>query len=146
MIHAQQLTTKSSIVFIEKAYRKKDPKYADFSILQQQHLLVKLNEEWTRSECREPPPTAVKKARPSPPRMDLIEVRRGSKRCEMIRAQIFATNNSIAFIEKTYRMKDPQYADFSIHQQQQDLQRLSEEWTASECRESPPRPEKKASK
>ncbi len=137
MIHAQTLTTKSSIAFIEKAYRKKDPKYADFSILQQQHLLVKLNEEWTRSECREPSPTAVKKARPSPPRMDSIEVRRGSKRCEMIQAQILATNNSIAFIEKTYRKKDPEYADFSIQQQQQDLRRLSEEWTASECRESP---------
>jgi hypothetical protein len=78
--------------------------------------------------------------------MDLIEVRRGSKRCEMIQAQIRATNNSIAFIEKTYREKDPEYADFSIHQQQQDLQRLSEEWTGSECMESSSRPEKKASK
>ena len=68
MIHAQTRATKNSIAFIEKTYRKKDPKYADFSIRQQQHILQKLSEEWTRSECREPPPTAVKKARPSPPR------------------------------------------------------------------------------
>jgi hypothetical protein len=146
MIHAQRLTTKNSIAFIERVYRKRDPKYADFSILQQQRLLGKLSEEWVRSECREPPPTAVKKARPSPQRRDLIEVRRGSKRCEMIQAQILATNNSIAFIEKTYRRKDPEYADFSILQQQQDLQRLSEEWTGSECGEPPSRPEQKARK
>jgi hypothetical protein len=63
MLHAQRLTTKNSIAFIERAYRKKDPKYADFSILHQQRLLVKLNEEWTRSECREPPPTLEKKAK-----------------------------------------------------------------------------------
>jgi hypothetical protein len=146
IIHAQQLTTKNSIAFIERVYRKKDPKYADFSILQQQRHLEKLSQEWTRSECRELPPTADRKPRLSPPPKASIVVRRGSKRCEMIQAQIRATNNSIAFIEKTYREKDPEYADFSIHQQQQDLQRLSEEWTGSECMESPSRPEKKASK
>jgi hypothetical protein len=146
MIHAQSLTTKNSIAFIERVYRKRDPKYADFSILQQQRLLGKLSEEWVRSECREPPPTPEKEARFSPHRRDLIEVRRGSKRCEMIQAQILATNNSIVFIEKTYREKDPEYADFSIRQQQQDLRRLSDEWVGSECKESPLTPERKARK
>jgi hypothetical protein len=146
MIHAQTLTTKDSIAFIERVYRKRDPKYADFSILQQQRLLGKLSEEWVRSECKEPSPTAKKKARLSPHRGYLIDVRRGSKKCQMIQAQILATNNSIAFIEKTYRRKDPEYADFSIRQQQQDLRRLSEEWAGSECEEPPPAPERKARK
>ena len=146
MIQAQRLTTKNSIAFIERAYRKKDPKYADFSILQQQRLLVKLNEEWTRSECREPPTVADRKPwRVLHPKA-WIEARRGSKRCEMIQAQILATNNSIAFIEKTYRRKDPEYADFSILQQQEDLRRLSEEWAGSGCEEPYPKSEKKASK
>jgi hypothetical protein len=146
MIHAQTLTAKDSIAFIERVYRKRDPEYADFSIRQQQRLLGKLSEEWVRSECRQPPPTPEKKARLSPHRRDLIEVRRGSKRCEMIQAQILATNNSIAFIEKTYREKDPEYADFSVRQQQQDLRRLSDEWVGSECKESPLTPERKARK
>jgi hypothetical protein len=64
----------------------------------------------------------------------------------MIRARTRTTNNSIAFIEKTYRKKDPEYADFSIRQQQQDLRRLSEEWTSAGCGEPPPAPEKKARK
>jgi hypothetical protein len=64
----------------------------------------------------------------------------------MIQAQILATNNSIAFIEKTYREKDPEYADFSVRQQQQDLRRLSDEWVGSECKESPLTPERKARK
>jgi len=62
----------------------------------------------------------------------------GIEKCEKIRTEIRATNDSIAFIEKTYRYKDPDYADFSIRQQQQILGRLSEEWTRAECRESPP--------
>ena len=53
----------------------------------------------------------------------------------MIRGETRATNDSIAFIEKTYRKSDPAYADFSIRQQQQTLQRLSEEWTRSGCAE-----------
>jgi len=61
MIRAQTRTTNDSIAFIEKTYRKKDSKYADFSIRQQEHLLRRLNEEWTRSECREPPPTPEKR-------------------------------------------------------------------------------------
>jgi hypothetical protein len=144
MIYAQRLTTQNSIAFIERVYRKKDPTYADFSIFQQQRLLGKLSDEWVRSECREPPPKAVKKTRLSPPRRDWFEVRRGPKRCEMIQAQILATNNSIAFIEKTYRKKDPEYANFSIRQQEQDLQRFNEEWTRSECGAPLPKPEQKA--
>jgi hypothetical protein len=146
MIQAQTLTTKNSIAFIERVYRKKDPKYADFSILQQQRLLGKLSEEWTKSECRELPPAADRKPWRSLHPKGLIEVRRGSKKCEMIQTQIRATNESIAFIEKTYRKKDPEYADFSTMQQQEDLRRLSEEWAGSECKESPPTPGKKARK
>ena len=146
MIRARTRTTQDSIAFIDRAYRKKDPNYADFSIRQQQHLLRRLSEEWTNSECREPPPAPEKKARFSPHPERSIETRRGSKKCEMIRAEIRATNNSIAFIEKTYRKKDPEYADFSIRQQQQDLRRLSEEWTSAGCGEPPPAPEKKARK
>jgi hypothetical protein len=137
MIQAQTRTTNDSIAFIEKTYRKKDPRYADFSIRQQQQLLGRLSEQWTKSECREPLPTTEKKARFSPHPKGSIEARRGSKKCEMIQTQIRATNNCLAFIEKTYREKDPEYADFSIRQQQQLLGRLSEEWTASECRETP---------
>jgi len=143
MIHAQRLTTKNSIAFIERVYRKKDPKYADFSILQQQRLLGKLSEEWVRSECREPLPTVVKKARLSPPPKGLIEARWGLEKCEMIKAQIRVTNDSITFIEKTYRKKDPEYADFSIRQQRVLLAKLSEGWITSECKEPPPMPEKK---
>jgi hypothetical protein len=146
MLHAQRLTTKSSIAFIEKAYRKKDPKYAEFSILQQQRLLVRLNEEWTRSECREPPPAVDRKPWRFPSLKNLFEARRESKKCETIQKKIRATQDSIAFIEKTYRMKDPQYADFSILQQQEDLRKLNEEWTVIECGETPPVPEKKARK
>jgi len=68
------------------------------------------------------------------------------KKCEMIQTQIRVTHDSIAFIEKTYRMKDPQYADFSILQQQEELRRLDEEWIGAECKGSPPTPMKKAKK
>jgi hypothetical protein len=146
MILAQTRTSKESIDFIDRAYRRRDPAYADFSIRQQQQLLQRLSEEWTRSECREPLPTPEKKAWRFPHPKDSIEARRRLKKCEMILAETRATNDSIAFIEKTYRERDPEYADFSIRQQQQLLQRLSEEWTMSECREPPPTPEKKARK
>jgi hypothetical protein len=43
-------------------------------------------------------------------------------------------------------MKDPEYADFSILQQQEDLRKLNDEWTLFECEESPPKSEKKAKK
>ena len=146
MIQAGIRAANNSIAFIDRAYRKKDPKYADFSIRQQEHLLRRLSEEWTTYECREPPPTPERKAWLSPHPKDSIEARRRLKQCEMIRAEIRATNNSIAFIEKTYREKDPEYADFSIRQQEHLLRRLSEEWTTYECREPAPTPEKKARK
>jgi hypothetical protein len=144
MIHAQTRATNDSIAFIDRAYRKREPKYADFSIRQQQQILRKLSEEWTRSECRDLPLRPEKLARFSPPPKDSIELPRGSVKCEAIRGETRATNDSIAFIEKTYRKKDPAYADFSIRQQQQILRRLSEEWTRSGCGDPPQRREQKA--
>jgi hypothetical protein len=52
MIQAQIRTARDSIVFIETIYGRKDPKYADFSIRQQQEILWRLNEQLTKSECR----------------------------------------------------------------------------------------------
>jgi hypothetical protein len=144
MIYAQTHTTQDAIAFIEKAYRKKDSKYADFSIRWQKEILRRLSEEWTRSECREPPPTPVRKVWVSPYPETSIKARGELKKCEKIRAEIHATNDAIAFIEKTYRKKDPAYADFSVQWQQETLRRLSEEWNRSECRKPPPTPEKKA--
>jgi hypothetical protein len=146
MIDAQTRTTRDSMAFIERAYRKKDPQYADFSIRQQRQILQRLIEEWTRSECTELPRTPEKKARLSPPPRASIEPRGGLKKCEAIRTETRATKDSISFIEKTYRKSDPAYADFSIRTQQELLRRLSEEWTLSECREPPPAPEKKVRK
>ncbi|MGA2515829.1 MAG: hypothetical protein ABSG44_04695 [Thermodesulfobacteriota bacterium] len=146
MIHAQTRTAQNSIAFVERTYRKKDPRYADFSVQQQELLLGRLTEEWTRSGCRESLLTPVKKVWPPPHPADSIKPQRGLRTCEMIRAQIRATDNSIAFIETTYRKKDPEYADFSILQQQQDLRRLTEEWAGSGCAEPPPAPEKKVGK
>jgi hypothetical protein len=170
MIRAEIRATNNSIAFIDRVYRKKDPQYADFSIQTQEQLLQRLSKEWTRSECGEALPTPERttwlsprsedslKARrelkktpekevwPSSHPKDSIEARERSKKCEKIRTEIRATNDSIAFIEKTYREREPDYADFSIRQQQHDLQRLSEEWTVSECREPPPTPEKKVRK
>ena len=65
-----------------------------------------------------------------------LEVRRGLKGCEKIRSEIRAAQDSIAFIEKAYRKKDPGYADYSIQQQQRLLQRLDEEWVESGCKEA----------
>ena len=129
MIYAQTRTTQDSIEFINRTYRKKDPQYADFSIRQQKLVLRRLNEEWSRSECIEPPPTSSVKS--------WIEARWEVRKCETIRAEVRAADDSIAFIEKTYREKDPAYADFSIQQQQLLLQRLNEEWTRSGCKERP---------
>jgi hypothetical protein len=146
MIRAQARTTRDSISFIEKTYRKKEPQYADFSIRQQQRLLEKLSEEGSVSGCREPLPAPEKKAPPPPRLRDLVEVRWGLKRCEKIRSEIRATRDSISFIEKTYRKKEPQYADFSIRQQQRLLEKLGEEGSVSGCREPLLPPEKKALK
>jgi hypothetical protein len=81
----------------------------------------------------------------SPNPEDSIEARWGLKKCEMILSQIRSAQNSIDFIERTYRKRDPKYADFSIRQQQEILQRLFEEWVKSECKEPvvPPPPPKK---
>ena len=61
MILSQMKSAKNSIVFIERNYRKKDPKYADFSIRQQREILRRLREEWNRTECQEPPPDPRRK-------------------------------------------------------------------------------------
>jgi hypothetical protein len=157
-IQAQTRTTNASIAFIEKTYRRKDPYYADFTIRTQQQLLARLSEEWTKSECKEPSPAPEQKVLSSAHREDSIKTRRESikaaekkaslslppriskevrlqlKKCERISAEIHATRDSIAFIEKTYRKKDPDYADFTIQTQQQLLEKLNEEWVGSECK------------
>jgi len=51
MVLEQIRTARDCIAFIERIYGKKDPKYADFSIRQQQEILRRLNEELRRSEC-----------------------------------------------------------------------------------------------
>jgi len=145
MLRGQTRTTRDCIAFIEKTYRKKDPKYADFSILQQQRLLQRLSAEWARSECREAASPPEKKVSSLLHPKESIEVRRGSKGCEKIRSEIRTAQDSVAFIEKAYRQKDPAYADFSIQQQQQLLQRLNEELAKSVCRETASPPEKKVS-
>jgi hypothetical protein len=68
----------------------------------------------------------------SPHPNDSIEARWGLMKCEMIRAEIRAAHDSIAFIEKRYREKDPAYADFAIRQQQEITRRLNEQLTKSE--------------
>ncbi|MFB3887204.1 MAG: hypothetical protein ACE144_18420 [Thermodesulfobacteriota bacterium] len=73
----------------------------------------------------------------SPHPEDPVEARWGLKKCEMILAQIRSAKKSIAFIERTYRKKDPSYATFAIGQQQEILRRLNEEWDRSECKEAP---------
>jgi len=146
MIQAQTRATNNSIAFIEKTYRKKDPRYADFSIRQQRHLLARFSEEWNRSECRESLPPLEKKDWILPRPKVSIEVRLEPKRCEKIRTEIRATHDSITFIERTYGKKDPEYADFSIRQQQHILTRLSEEWNSAECSDLAPSAEKKVRK
>jgi hypothetical protein len=64
---------------------------------------------------------------------DAIEMRWGLRKCEMILAQSRIMRSSIAFIERTYRRKDPKYADFAVGQQQEILRRLDEEWSRSQC-------------
>jgi hypothetical protein len=75
----------------------------------------------------------------SPHPEDSIEARWGLKKCEMILSRIQSAKNSIGFIERAYRKRDPQYADFAIRQQLEILRRLSAEWTLSEC-ENPEEP------
>ena len=79
----------------------------------------------------------------SPQPEDSIEARWGLRKCEMILFQVRDAKKSIAFIESTYRKRDPNYADFSIRHQQEILRRLNEEWMRSACKEPPPSPKKK---
>jgi len=74
----------------------------------------------------------------SPHPGDSIEARWGLKKCEMILSQIQTAQQAIAFIQKTYRKRDPKYADFAVGQQQEVLRRLNEEWGSSDCKEPPP--------
>jgi hypothetical protein len=142
MIHAQTRTARDSISFIERTYRNRDPKYASFSIRWQQEFLRRLGEEWRRSECTEAALRPDEKVRPAPVPWVAGRPGRGSKRCEAIRAETRSAHDSIAFIEKTYRKKDPAYADFSLRWQQELLRRLGEEWSMSACAEPAPAPEK----
>ena len=73
----------------------------------------------------------------SPHPEDSVEARWGLEKCEMILFQIRSAKNSIAFVEKRYRKKDPNYADFAIRQQQEILRRLTAEGEQSQCMESP---------
>jgi hypothetical protein len=52
LIARQMQSARSSLLFIEKNYRKRDPRYADFSSRQQQDILRRLTEEWDRSQCK----------------------------------------------------------------------------------------------
>ncbi|MBM4340938.1 MAG: hypothetical protein FJ110_15510 [Deltaproteobacteria bacterium] len=79
----------------------------------------------------------------SPHPGDSIEARWGLKKCEMIFSQIQTAQKAIAFIEKTYRKRDPKYADFAVGQQLEILRRLNEEWIKSACKEPPPVSQKK---
>ncbi len=74
----------------------------------------------------------------SPHPEDSVEARWGLKKCEMILSQIRSAKNSMAFIERAYRKRDPKYASFAIQQQQEILRRLNEEWDRSQCKEIPP--------
>ena len=51
MIQAQIRTSRDSIVFIKTIYGKKDPKYANSSIHQEEEILRRLNEQLMKSEC-----------------------------------------------------------------------------------------------
>jgi len=73
----------------------------------------------------------------SPHPEDSVDTRWGLKKCEMILSQIRSAKNSIAFIERAYRKRDPKYASFATQQQQEILRRLTEEWDRSLCKEIP---------
>ena len=143
MIYARTNTAKASIAFIEKTYRKRDPRYADFSIMHQRETLRRLAAEWTRFQCTAALLKPEMKPRPAPRPESTVGGRLTPRTCEVIRTEIRATSDSIAFIEKTYRSKDPGYADFSTTQQQELLRRLNEEWTQAGCSEVPPTSTKK---
>jgi hypothetical protein len=85
----------------------------------------------------------------SPHPEDSIEARWGLRKCEMILSRLRSAQNSMQFIEKTYRKKDPKYADFSIRKQEEIILELIEEWNRSKCKfpfSPPPKKEKKGGK
>jgi hypothetical protein len=137
MIQARMRATTESITFIERTYRKKNPRYAEFSVRKQEQILQRLRQESTISQCQQAPRIPVKRVLSSPPAAIAAARSGASNRCKAIRAEVRATRESIIFIEKTYRKKDPAYADFSIGQQQRILGKLNDEWTTSQCPESP---------
>ena len=63
MILSKIRGAKNSIAFIERSYRKRDHKYADFAIRQQQEIIRRLTEEWGQSQCKEIPPVKQGKRR-----------------------------------------------------------------------------------
>ena len=65
---------------------------------------------------------------------DSIEARWGLRKCEMILSQVQSANDSIDFIERNYRRKDPRYANFAVRQQKEVLRKLYQEWERSQCR------------
>ncbi len=81
----------------------------------------------------------------SPHPEDPIEARWGLRKCDMILSQMKYAKNSIGFVEKNYRKRDPKYADFAIRQQMEILWRLQTEWNKTDCKE-PPAPHKSKKK
>jgi hypothetical protein len=69
----------------------------------------------------------------SPHPEDPIEARWGLKKCEMILSRMRSAWNAVSFIERTYRKRDPRYADFAIGQQEEILRKLKEEAMTSRC-------------
>jgi hypothetical protein len=76
---------------------------------------------------------------------DPVEARWGLRKCDMILSQIKHAKDSIGFIAKNYRMRDPKYADFAIRQQIEVYWRLQTEWNKTGCKE-PPEPQKSKKK
>lgn len=72
----------------------------------------------------------------SPHPEDPIEARWGLRKCDMILDRVREANTSIRFIEKTYRKKDPKYADFSVRQQQEIILRLWMDWDRFRCEDT----------
>jgi hypothetical protein len=72
----------------------------------------------------------------SPHPEDPVEARWGLRKCDMILARVRQANKSIRFIEKTYRRKDPKYADFSVQQQQEIIRRLWMDWDRFQCEDT----------
>ena len=52
MILSQIESTNDSIGFIERNYRKSDPRYANLAIRLQKEVRRRLYEEWERSQCK----------------------------------------------------------------------------------------------